>query len=742
MNRKLSGGHAMAAIKLLGVLALTASWTSIAAAQEAEAGSSGATVTEAGEIVVTARKKSERLSEVSASISAFDVGKLQQNRVENVNGLANIVPNMTFSNDQEAAVSTMTIRAVSQVRNGEPPVAFVIDGVPLANSLIANQDFVDIAQVEVLRGPQGALYGRNAIGGAINIVTKQPGESLEGQVKASLAEGNDYGISTTLSGPIIPGKLYFSAGGKVSTRQGQLKNIALDKYVDYRDVAAARLRLLYKASDDFSVDLRLSANRTRQGAAYFIAKDRTVLSPGPDGSPTGPNAINNNSVTASYFKFFSPSLKLEWDTNIGKFISITGYDWIDAPDGDTDNPRENYDVDVEPGALVQVGVKDRSETYTQEFRWVTPKMGIFQGVTGLFYQKQKRDRAIAIYINTNFDGVNYADAANANWLYVGSNVQNLRNSAWGAFGSYDFEFVPKLTLTLAGRYDEDAKKDLIILATDPGGRRTFKAFQPRVSLAYKPHANSVIYATFAKGFRSGGFNNTATFDRSYEPEKLDSYEIGYKDQFFDNRLAVSFAVYDYEYKNLQTFLFAPDGSQGIVNVDKSRARGFEADVNARLIDNLQLGASFAYNHTKVTALRTSSGAVVLDRLYLAGQLPLPAAGYEGNKLKTIPKYTLNLSATFDQDLSDSVKFFSTVNYRLTGKTYWELTNRTSRPAYGLVDLSLGLEMGSVKLMAFAQNLFDKKYEVFAFEKEPIGNLSDIYWPSKPRQFGVELTTKF
>ena len=189
------------------------------------------------EIVVTSRYRAEKLSDVPDSITPFTVDEIERYRIERINRVASLTPNLRFSDDQEVGVSTLVIRGVRQNRGtGQPPVSFRVDGVSATNNLLTTQELFDIQSIDVLRGPQGALYGRNAIGGAILISTRQPTADPEYRLRFSAAQGQDFTMAGSASGPIGDSGTLYRASFRVQDREGQLKNAYLDnQYVDYKE---------------------------------------------------------------------------------------------------------------------------------------------------------------------------------------------------------------------------------------------------------------------------------------------------------------------------------------------------------------------------------------------------------------------------------------------------------------------------------------------------------------------------
>ncbi|MCP4302960.1 MAG: TonB-dependent receptor, partial [Gammaproteobacteria bacterium] len=283
------------------------------------------------EIVVTSRYRAENLSDVPDSITAFTAADIERHRMERINRVATLTPNLRFSDDQEVGVSTLVIRGIRQNRGtGQPPVSFRIDGVSATNNLLTTQELFDVESVDVLRGPQGALYGRNAIGGAILISTRQPTSEPEYGLRVSAAEGDDYTIAGSASGPVMNDSVLYRASFRLQDREGQLRNAYLDnQFVDYKESAAFRGRLLFQPSSKLSMDLRGQYLDQDGGSGYFMPASEGVLPlPPPDppiffGNPT--YEIQSNRIGESFVKSWETSAKIDYNLGWGTLTSITSY---------------------------------------------------------------------------------------------------------------------------------------------------------------------------------------------------------------------------------------------------------------------------------------------------------------------------------------------------------------------------------------------------------------------------------
>ena len=270
------------------------------------------------EVVVTARKRAETLEESPVSVRAFTADEIASAGIETPRDFIALTPNVTLVETQNAGNAFINVRGVSQARNSEMSVAVLVDGVLMPNPAQFTQQLIDVQQVEVLRGPQGALYGRNAIGGAITIVTKQPGDEFEGRLELGADSGPGFTVRGTASGPIGDSDVWrYRVTGSYVDTDGFIDNEFLGEEADPYQDTSARARIIYEPSDTFSADLRFSTSMLESQALYFTIDaeaDDTEL----------PVRVNNPGTNER--DIINLSLKLEWNWDNGTFTSITAYD--------------------------------------------------------------------------------------------------------------------------------------------------------------------------------------------------------------------------------------------------------------------------------------------------------------------------------------------------------------------------------------------------------------------------------
>ncbi len=663
------------------------------------------------EIIVTSRYRAEKLSDVPDSITAFTAADVERHRIERINRVASLTPNLRFSDDQEVGVSTLVIRGVSQNRGtGQPPVSFSIDGVSATNNLLTTQELFDIESVDVLRGPQGALYGRNAIGGAVLISTKRPTAEPEYGFRLSAAEGADYTISGSASGPVVSDNVLYRASFRVQDREGQLRNAYLDnQLVDYKKSAAFRGRLLFTPVEKLSVDLRAQILDQEGGSGYFMPASEGYLPlppPNPPilfGNPT--YEIQANRIGESFVDAGEVSAKIDYDFGWATLSSITSYTDVDS--------GNDQDLDQTLVEAIDIIVIDQSQTFAQELRLVSRSDSAFRWAAGMQYFTQDRFRSLA----TTFLGTPVPPAA-----------QDLKLDNLAAFGNFSYDIRDDLELTLAFRYDEETPKD-----TTQGKSETFSEMQPKASLAYNFRDGLLGYITVGKGFRAGGFNNLApgsNFMPGFDEESLISYETGLKGTAFDGRMRGGVSLFLIDYVDQQYFLFDQTGTQANINIPKSEITGGELEITAFPTESLLINFGLGYTDSEIKEYEDIPGVLV------------PASEIIGKKVPGAPIWSLNLAAQHTLPLGNDLQLVSRIDYEHRDKTYWTLDNVDVQEAYDLTNLSFSLEKERWSTRLYVNNVFDEQYIEWFFAARFIGLPADIAWPSQPRQTGLEFSFRY
>jgi iron complex outermembrane receptor protein len=719
------------------------------------------------EVIVTARKRSESFQDVPIAVDAFTAQQIQAAGIENPRDFIAMVPNMTLVETQNVGNAFITVRGISQARNSESSVAVVVDGVLESNPYEFNQELVDIQHIEVLKGPQGALYGRDAIGGAIIINTADPSDHFEGSARAGVGNGVSEKAQVALSGPLdSDGTLRFRASVNYYNTDGFLENTYLNKKADPDEDYSARLRLLWKPNEIFSADLRYAYNQVNTTAYYYViprSNEANVFS----SFTTPPNAndvtspIQNNNLGMDHRFVSDTALKLDWNLPGGSITSTSDINEtreIDAGDAYDFRPVTtsifyNYFAPLYYGGLPTSdgGPFDESQsqfidvrTKSEELRFTSDKVAGFSWIVGAYVIHTDRfistgnivDRGEgvpAVYTTALIDPTNPI-ATNTNVTFL---ADSQVNNAWATFADMTYEFNAQWELDGAIRYDRDQRENTTLTPTQflptplafTGEQRTasFDAAQPKGTLRYKPTDDVTLYGGWSRGFRSGGFNQTgvgaiaesegvAGVHDLFKAEIADTTEVGAKTEFLDHRLRANLSIYDTKSTNGYFFYYdALTSTQNLGNLD-AKYKGAELELTAKATDRLDLYASFGYTDSKITKLENETSVI-------------------GNQAPLVSRNTVDAGAQYRQPLGDKLNGIVRLDYHEIGRTWWDPEDSTSRDPVSLVDLRAGLEADKWSITAWSKNLTNKIYNA---EFSPGGFL----WRALPRRYGVDLDYHF
>lgn len=731
------------------------------AAQAAASGSGDASINQLQEVVVTARKRSELSHNTPITLSVFTARQIQEAGIDAPRDFIAMVPNMSIVQTQNVGNAFITIRGISQVRNSEPSVAIIVDGVQETDPEQFAQRLFNIQQIAVLKGPQGALYGRDAIGGAIIITTKPPSNHFEGTVRVGVGNGPSERAQAFLSGPLNSNKtLKYVAGVNFYNTDGYLENVYLHRKADpYRDYAG-RLRLLWQPSSTFTADLRFDYDRVQTTAYYFVIPRANGANPfssfttAPNANDTtSPIQVNNEGLDNR--DILDTALKLDYSPGYGTFTSIMDYNQtkeIDTGDAYDFRPvTTSVEYALTAGVPAALGGPFdesqsqfiRARTWSEDLRFTSPSNERFKWIFGGYFLHKERfistdnlvDRGQGVprvyetpIVNPNNP---YATNTNVTFLADGQN-----SNAWAFYGDATYSVTSHWQLDAALRYDEDREADTTrtpsVFLPDPaaytGEVRTHSwgAWQPKFTLRYKPNQNWTLYTDWSRGFRRGGFNQTgvgavakanhiAGVGDLFNAEIADTYEVGVKGRMFHNRLSVDADVFHTHTRNGYFFVYiAANSTQNVGNLNATY-KGAEFSIRAYPTDHLQLYASYGYTGSRITAMA--------DPTVLGNEAPL------------VSHDTITAGGQYTQPLTQDLTGVLRLDFNDIGRTWWDPYNVTSRNPVPLVNLRIGVSGQDWTVTAWSKNLTNTIYNA---EFSPGGFL----WRALPRRYGVELTYHF
>lgn len=668
----------------------------------------------ASDIVVTAQSRSERLQDVPIQITALSAQRIEDAGVKSTADALGQVANVTFDQGNSYRSAFITVRGLTQINNADPPVAFVIDGVPQTNQETVGISLFDIERIEILKGPQGSLYGRNAEGGAINVVTRQPTNDFEGFGQVSYASGNDVQTSVGVSGPVLRDKVLFRATGSYRRSDGLIGNSFTRSKVDYIDHDwSTRGQLLITPTDALKIDLRAQYNDFKGGSNYYAA----VFSGNPN------DFVDPQGNFPSFSKGYVTDLtaKIDYDLGFATVTSITAYTALGQTvraDLDFRNPVGSPTGIFGFGFQAGQGQDLRLKTFSQELRLVSANRGPFRWLAGAYYLNTQRDLRNRAFVDLT------GDPAQIDTLPLVFADQNgsQRNNAYAVFGQADYDLLANLTLTAGLRYDEDRRRQTDV-STGAQRHASFDKIQPKATLTWRVTPRQLAYATFSTGFRSGGFNGPTVIAPLFRAESLRNYEVGFKTQFLDRLLTINGALFQSDVDNYQYFFVdAATASQVISNIDRVRIRGGELEVIADPIKGLE--ASIGVGVTDTNIRRSAFAADV------------------GNHTPRTVPFTSTSSLQYRGGLTAGLSGLLRAEWQHFGRKYWDADNVSVQRAYNIVNLRAGIQHGGLSLTAFVRNLTDDRYYSEYFRPKYSGLDVAFGYPGTRRSFGVEGRIKF
>ena len=703
------------------------------------------------EIIVTARRRAESFQDVPVTITAFSEEDIRAAGIERPQDFVSLTPNVTLVETQNQGTSFLTIRGISQARNSEPSAAILVDGVLLTNPAQLTQELFDVQSIEVLKGPQGAVYGRNAIGGAILITTKEPGDDAEGRfrlgydsgpgVKAQVMGNGPLGDSDTLS--------YHAALSYIDT-DGYIDNPFLGEEADPFSDQSVRLRLLWEPNDRLTTDARLYYSEVETQALYFNIVGFPSAVPLDVNDTSLPVRVNNPGINDR--ELSQLSFKLDYELDSATFTSITSFDSIEEIlTGDQFDflPIQEsfvfdflgFGIDIAQSQFLDV------ETVSQEFRFTSSEDRRVRWIAGTYMIATDRfistgnivdlgDGAFPVFETPRgdfpFDFASFPVGPQTTFL-----ADSQDNFAWALFGELTTDLGERTELSFALRYDEDTRENTTLTpapflpttdaSTGEVREETWDELQPRLTLRYQPSDNVTLYGGWGRGFRSGGFNQTGVGSDPiaqalgvidfFDAEVADTLEFGLKSQLADDRVRLNFSVFDTEAEGSYFFVFLPDSStQNLGSLDQVDYQGFEFDVTARLSENLDLFFGYGYTDSEI---KSSANP-----------------GDVGNEAPLVTEDTVNLGLQYRRPLGGSgLGFFARADYQRLGDTYWDPANSTVRNAVNLLDWRLGIEGDSWSIVGWQRNFNDVRYNA---EFSPGG----FVFKGKPRRWGIDFVKQF
>lgn len=700
-----SAGASVVAIALAGL-------ASVAHAQEVSSDQAEAD----DAIIVTAQKRAQNILEVPVAVSAFSDESLEAANVSAFADLPRISPSLTINgaaNNNESTISLRGIGTFSFSISAEPSVSVVVDDVAVVQQGQAFSNLADIARVEVLRGPQGTLFGKNASAGVINIVTQSPSSRLTGNAEGTITSDGEYRLNATLSGP-LGDNVGFRLNSYYVNRDGYIRNLGTGNRLNGEEGFGVRGKLEF---DFDAVEVTLIGDHSERdvlgNAATYLTLPAGALSFGSAFDRTGvevglgANTVRFNADPVSNDQQNALIGKVDIDLDFATLSSVSSYqDW---------SYEFGADVDGTNLATVYQGGPYSSRQYTQEVRLTSPSSDGFEYLIGLYFADAKTDR-----------GFLRGPAARANWDSTAT------TESYAAFTQLSYHVGENTTLTGGGRINRESigvrfeERNLATPVTYLGSDAD-TAMTGKLSLQHFIDPEVSLFASVATGYKGQAYDVSSGFtqrraDNPVRPETSVSYEIGLRGRVLDNRASFSLTAFWSDYDDFQTQSAIVTQTAGIVvelnNVGKLRTRGIEFEGNLEVADGFDLFGSAAYTDATILSFPGANcfpGQTAAQGCTFSATLNRNVQDLAGGRLANSPefKFTTGASVETPSGIGDA-DFFANVNYSWQSAINYDLFGNplTRQGAYGIVNLSLGLRDSvdqNWSVTAFVNNLFDQEY---------------------------------
>ena len=667
------------------------------------------------DVVITAQKKEELLQKVPISITSFNSAQIEKFKFWNNKDISGFVPNL-YSADPGDNRDVVSIRGITTT-SYDPAVATYIDGVNQFNLDTYIPVLNDIERIEVLRGPQGSLYGRNAMGGVINIITKQPSNKTTGSGEVSVGNYGIHRYNASIKTPILKDKLFFGAALLYNDRNGFYTNEYNSSSYDKQYAFAGNYFVKYIPSANWQVNLNVKHyNSANKGAFPLVF--------GVEDAFSNPFKLNQNGITTMMDNTLNTSLSIQHTGSKINFSSITAYQknyrYYDLP----------IDGDFSPiDAIAVVNNYGKSwnniKAYTQEFKWsssptASKKLNWTAG-TYLFYQDAPVKQGTRFGID-------------ANLMMLGDSLFTLMNSTSTTkkgiafFGQATYALSSKLNVsiglrndyeeqkqTVAGFYQHDPSPKFYQIVADTSAKINFNAWSPKISLDYNLNEASLIYTMYSKGYRTGGLSPLGSDPSQppligYLPEHSDNFEVGIKNTWLNNTLKLNVSLFYTQIKDAQVpTLILPDAITIIKNTGVVNSKGIEAEL--------------IYTPTKGLLLQYNGG---ITNAFIKANNKHPLFTPDNSNAITI-QYSKAITTKTNAFIRSETKFI--------GNTYFDSNNEIKQRPYCISNLSVGFSKNKKSIVFWSKNILNQKYISYAYDFGAV-HLGD------PTTYGISISSKF
>ena len=679
------------------------------------------------EIIVTAQKRSASIQDVPIAITAFSGEQLANAGIDEAADLELVTPGLRFSTN--TFIGSVSIRGVGSPFNQgggfDPSTAVYIDGVYQSRFEGSQISLMDLERLEVLKGPQGTLYGRNAVGGAINYISQGPASEFGGKLKVQVGNYSQRKFQGQVDIPLIKDELLFRAALMNETRDGYTKNLLLSSdEIDAADQLVGRFTLQYMPAE--SLDITLHAGfLDREGANTPGIKHIDI---DPNGPNAGAQIIDDPRKVLANQPHNSPSDReyydatVKWDMGTLQLTSVTAY--VESSAG----PLQR-DVDATEFLVLHDGLPGRrngffieTDSFSQELILSSSGDGELEWLLGAFYfQEDSFTRG----------------GSDLTAFGIPFNPTETNNAVEGyaTFGHASYDLSDKLRVSAGLRYSYEEKEEDSNRAIGVLGKDDWSSWTPKISFDYSIKEDVMLYFSASRGFKSGALTRVGTEYNSLEPEILDAYEVGAKTTLLDGRMRLNVSAFDYGFTDMQVRSINPINITRTLlrNAGEAEMQGLEVEMLVLPFESLQLDVGLAW----------------LDAEFVDFAVPVspsvPDGNHAGNKIPSSPEFTANIGIKYSKELAGWGSLVAQADYYYSDEQFFSELNDVGRAdSYGLLNLRASIESAdnTWKVSLFGKNVTDELVRDFTFVSGFLFGEGYLVSYTSPRTYGVDLTYQF
>ena len=656
-------------------------------------------------VIVTAQKRTELLQKAPIAVSTFNSNQISAYRIWNTKDISGIIPNV-YSADPGDGRDVTAIRGIATT-SYDPSTAVYIDGVNQFNLDSYIPNLFDVERIEILRGPQGSLYGRNAMGGVINIITKQPTNYSSGSAELSVGNYGQKRMNLNIKTPIIKDKLFAGVSGLYDARDGYYQNQYNQLPYDRQKGISGNYFLKYIINKQWSINFN-TKHRDQENKGAF------PLVIGVEEAFKNPFILNQNATTTMIDKTINSSLSILYNGNTYQFSAQTAYQknyryYTNPIDGDF-SPLNAISVVNNYG-------KDWNQisAWTQDLKLNSVNNQSLKWTIGAYLFSQNAPTKQGTYFGAD---AYLLGIENSNFTLI--NSTQIQRKGIAVYGQATYAISSKLNATAGIRRDFEAIQQSVagsllmdenkaIYETQPliSRKTNFGALSPKLGLDYQFSSTQMAFINYSKGFRPGGLSPLSSDPSQpplirYKPEYSNNIELGLKNTLFQNHARLNLTLFYTQLVDAQVpTLVLPDAITIIQNRGKLNSKGIELEFTAKANTHLSIDYNAGFTHARFEKLEVAQNGT--------------SNIFNGNKQIFTPDVVSNLALQYDQKLKNHLTAFVRTEWKYIGTTYFDLANSIQQSPYSIFNTSVGFNMGNLNMKYWSRNLTNQKYIAYAYD---------------------------